>query len=184
MSRSVSLGNSSIGGSPLSRHQTEGKKPSEHSGPRLAVAVEGATTPLSALTSNYSGLNTELKPASRRSRSVIALPIIPNVRNRWYHDLLAFQAGLLGLDELPEEAGDNRVSQCEGLFHAGLKQLAEAKRAEAVKCCRERWLRKPKDFLSISGAAPSSLSSTTPNGCPGFPWSSRTGLSTRSIPIV
>jgi serine/threonine protein kinase len=60
--------------------------------------------------------------------------LIPNQRNRWCHELLAFQAGVLSLDELLEKAGDNRVSQCEGLFYAGLQRLAEGRRSDAAAC--------------------------------------------------
>ena len=57
--------------------------------------------------------------------------LIPNARDRWYHDLMAFHAGLMGAGELLKKAGESRFNQCEGYFQIGLRRLAEGRRAEA-----------------------------------------------------
>jgi hypothetical protein len=59
---------------------------------------------------------------------------IPNARNGWYHDLLAFHVGLVDADDLLKKAGKSRVSLCEANFCIGLRKLAEGKRREAKEC--------------------------------------------------
>lgn len=60
--------------------------------------------------------------------------MIPIVRDRWYHDLLAFHAGLMDAEELLKKAGESRFNQCEGYFYIGLRRLADGKRTEAKAC--------------------------------------------------
>jgi hypothetical protein len=60
--------------------------------------------------------------------------LIPNARDRWYHDLLAFHAGLINTEELLKKAGESRFNQCEAYCYIGLRKLAETKRAEAKAC--------------------------------------------------
>ena len=57
--------------------------------------------------------------------------MIPDARDRWYHDLLAFHAGLINVEELHEKTGESRFNQCEASFYIGLRRLAEGKRTEA-----------------------------------------------------
>jgi tetratricopeptide (TPR) repeat protein len=57
--------------------------------------------------------------------------LIPNARDRWYHDLLAFHAGLIDTEELLTKVGESRFNQCEGYCYIGLRKLAEGKRADA-----------------------------------------------------
>jgi hypothetical protein len=59
---------------------------------------------------------------------------LPKVRNGWYHDLLAFHAGLMDDKELLRKAGESQFNQCEGNFYVGLRQLAEGKRGDAKTC--------------------------------------------------
>jgi tetratricopeptide (TPR) repeat protein len=60
--------------------------------------------------------------------------LIPIARDRWYHDLLAFHAGLMDAEELLKKAGESRFNQCEGYFYIGLRRLADGKRTEAKAC--------------------------------------------------
>ncbi len=60
--------------------------------------------------------------------------MIPNWRSGWYHDVLAFQAGLIGEAELLKKAGESRYNQCEAYFYSGMRKLAQGKRAEAKAC--------------------------------------------------
>jgi hypothetical protein len=63
--------------------------------------------------------------------------LIPPYRDRWYHHMLAFHAGLIDDRELLNKAGEFRYSQCEAHFYIGLGKLAEGKR-EAAKACFRR----------------------------------------------
>jgi serine/threonine protein kinase len=79
-----------------------------------------------------------LGPEYREKTRQVALEIrerssqlIPNARDRWYHDLLAFHAGLLTAEGLERKAGESRFNQCEAYHYIGLRSLAEGKRAEA-----------------------------------------------------
>ncbi|HEV2950410.1 MAG TPA: protein kinase, partial [Gemmataceae bacterium] len=62
--------------------------------------------------------------------------LIPNSRDRWYHDLLSFQAGLIDAEELLRRAGESRFNQCEAHCCIGLRKLAEGNRTEAKACFR------------------------------------------------
>ena len=62
--------------------------------------------------------------------------LIPTWRDRWYHECLAFHAGLIDDTELLKKAGVNRFNLCEAHFFIGLGKLAEGKRAEAKACFR------------------------------------------------
>ncbi|HLJ95914.1 MAG TPA: hypothetical protein VKU02_22255, partial [Gemmataceae bacterium] len=66
--------------------------------------------------------------------------LIPDWRNGWYRDLLKFNAGQMGDDELVAKAQSSCINQCEGYFYIGLHKLAEGKRAEAKK-----WFQKSVD---------------------------------------
>jgi hypothetical protein len=57
--------------------------------------------------------------------------LIPNLRDRWYHDLLAFHAGLIDADRLLEKAGRSPLSQCEAYYYIGLQNVAAGKRGQA-----------------------------------------------------
>jgi predicted negative regulator of RcsB-dependent stress response len=57
--------------------------------------------------------------------------LIPRYRNGWYHELLAFNAGLIDEARLLEKAGESRFSQCEAYYYIGLSRLADGKRREA-----------------------------------------------------
>ncbi len=57
--------------------------------------------------------------------------LIPNARDRWYHELLAFHAGLISAHGLLKKAGESRFNQCEAYFYIGLRKLAEENRPEA-----------------------------------------------------
>jgi hypothetical protein len=59
---------------------------------------------------------------------------VPNLRNHWCHDLLAFHAGLLDDGELLRKAGDNQFNQCAAQFYIGLCRLGEGKRRAAKAC--------------------------------------------------
>jgi hypothetical protein len=65
--------------------------------------------------------------------------LVPNMRNRWFHHLLAYHAGVLDEAELLQKAGDNHFNQCEAQFYIGLRRLGEGKRLSA-KACFERSL--------------------------------------------
>jgi serine/threonine protein kinase len=65
--------------------------------------------------------------------------LVPNLRNHWYHHLLAYHAGLLDEGELLQKAGDNHFNQCEAQFYIGLRRLGEGKR-QAAKACFQRSL--------------------------------------------
>ena len=62
--------------------------------------------------------------------------LIPNARDGWYHDLLAYEAELTDDSELLRRAGDSRFSQCEAYYVIGLRKLAEGRRKEAGSCFR------------------------------------------------
>jgi hypothetical protein len=62
--------------------------------------------------------------------------LIPTYRDRWYHDLLAFQCGAMDEEALLKKAGANRFNQCEAHFYIGLRRLADGKRSEAKACFR------------------------------------------------
>jgi tetratricopeptide (TPR) repeat protein len=57
--------------------------------------------------------------------------LIPNVMDRWYHHLLAYNAGLIGEEELLSKAGENRFNLCEAHWFIGIRKLAGGKRGEA-----------------------------------------------------
>jgi hypothetical protein len=60
--------------------------------------------------------------------------LVPAWRNRWYHDLLAYNAGLLKASDLLARCGESRLNQCEAYFYIGLNALVEGDRAEAQRC--------------------------------------------------
>ncbi len=62
--------------------------------------------------------------------------LIPTSRDRWYHDVLAFHAGLIDAEELLKKAGESRFNQCEAHCYIGLRRLGEGNRAEAMACFR------------------------------------------------
>jgi lipoprotein NlpI len=62
--------------------------------------------------------------------------LIPTSRDRWYHDLLAFQTGLIDAEELLKRTGESRFNQCEAHCYIGLRKLAEGNRTEAKACFR------------------------------------------------
>jgi hypothetical protein len=67
--------------------------------------------------------------------------LIPTARNRWYHDLLAYNAGdaRMPAEELLKRAGKSRVNRSEAYFFIALNKLAEGDRAGAkeflTRCC-------------------------------------------------
>jgi tetratricopeptide (TPR) repeat protein len=60
--------------------------------------------------------------------------LIPNWRNRWYHDILGYNAGDLTAEQLLAKAGASQYNLCEGYFYIGLNKLAEGDRAKAKEC--------------------------------------------------
>ncbi|MFO0810339.1 MAG: protein kinase [Gemmataceae bacterium] len=84
-------------------------------------------------------LGPEYRPKARRMYLEIreqSAHLIPTYRDRWYHDLLAFQCGSMDEEALRKKAGENRFNQCEAHFYIGLRRWAEGKRSDAKACFR------------------------------------------------
>jgi tetratricopeptide (TPR) repeat protein len=56
---------------------------------------------------------------------------ISSIRNGWYHEVLKYNAGILGEGQLLKRAGENHWNLCEAHFFIGLRHLVEGKRGEA-----------------------------------------------------
>ena len=54
-----------------------------------------------------------------------------DLRGGWYHDLLWYNCGDIGKDQLLEAANGSRYKQCEAYFFIGLKELGQGHRDDA-----------------------------------------------------
>ena len=89
---------------------------------------------LSAVAAYLQLLGPEYRAKARQASLEIrerSAHLIPNSRDRWLHEILAFHAGLIDAEELLKKAGESRFNQCEAHFYIGLGKLAEGNRAEA-----------------------------------------------------
>jgi serine/threonine protein kinase len=81
------------------------------------------------------GYDAKTREIAREARARAA-HLIPNYRDGWYHDLLAFQCGSMDEATLLKRAGENRCNQCEAHCYIGLRRLAEGNRSGARACFR------------------------------------------------
>jgi tetratricopeptide (TPR) repeat protein len=84
-------------------------------------------------------LGPEYRAKTRQAALVIrerSAHLIPAIRGRWYHHMLAFHAGSISAEELLKKAGESRSRQCEAYFYIGLAKLGEGNRGKAKTCFR------------------------------------------------